>query len=390
MGRVSKDVIMHECHKYIVLVVVSLVCAWGNTEAAFDMSLPEQGIEENEIWAGTQLRSMTPPLLGAFPAPDSAMRGLAFDGYYLWAANSGDGNSAHGAKIYLIDPNTGIAVDTFDAVVDFSCGLAWDGTYLWYSEYIIGYIYQLDVNTMSVVNSFPAPSTHPFDLAWDGTYLYAVKGNQPYISVIDTSSGLEIDSIVATYNSPNVRPFGLTFLPRGAPQLLTCDGNYGSNLVNSWNFHTATWVDQWAADPAVYPTGLAYDSVTERLWISCYERDSIYVYDVSQVGIGSAGQATVAPSCIEVYPNPFSTTVHIRYTVPEGVDNRQYPVVSMRLYDSAGRLVRSLYPVSSIQDRVYVAVWDGTDAAGRQLPVGVYFLRMSMISGAAKILKSGK
>lgn len=390
MGRMSKEKNVNEFRKYLIFSVACIVCVWGVIHAGHDMSLPAQDVAKDGRIGILEVRSLTPPLLNAFPAPDSAMRGLAFDGYYLWAANSGDGNSAHGAKIYLIDPNTGVAVDTFDAVVDFSCGLAWDGTYLWYSEYIIGYIYQLDVNTMSVVNSFPAPSTHPFDLAWDGTYLYAVKGNQPYISVIDTSSGLEIDSIVANYASPNVRPFGLTFLPRGAPQLLTCDGNYGSNLVNSWNFYTATWVDQWAADPAVYPTGLAYDSVTERLWISCYERDSIYVYDVSQVGIASTGQATVEPCCIAVYPNPFSTTINIRYTMPAGVDSREYSVVIMKIYDSAGRLVKSLDPVSSIQNQVSIVTWDGTDAAGRQLPVGVYFVKISMSSGVVKIIKSSK
>jgi hypothetical protein len=387
MGRMSNVKIICDSSKYFIFLVTCIVCGWGVVHAGRDMSLPAQDVAKGGRTGLLEVRSLTPPLLGAFPAPDSAMRGLAFDGYYLWAANSGDGNSAHGAKIYLIDPNTGVAVDTFNAVGDFSCGLAWDGTYLWYSEYIVGYIYQLDVNTMSVVKSFPAPSTHPFDLAWDGTYLYAVKGNQPYISVIDTSDGREIDSITATYTSPNVRPFGLVFLPRNAPQLLTSDGNYGSNYVNTWNFYTAAWVDQWAADPAVYPSGLAYDSVTERLWVSCYERDSIYVYDVSQVHVLDEESRSIDLARIEIHPNPFNEITEIRCAIPEGVDTRLYSVVGMKIYDSAGRLVKSFIPESSILNQEPVVKWDGTDDNGTELPAGVYLLKTPVRNTAIKLVK---
>jgi hypothetical protein len=381
---------MNRLFKVFVATIIFLLSSMEEANAEHDLSLQEPYYEGNKVLQIIGVREQTPPLIDAFPAPDSAMRGLAYDGQFLWAANSGDGNSMHGAKIYKIHPDSGVAIDTFDAINNFSCGLAWDGECLWYSEYINGYIYQLDTSSMTAVKSFAAPTTHPFDLAWDGTYLYAVRGNQPVISVIDTGSGQEIDSITATYTSVNIRPFGLTFLPRAAPQLLTCDGNYGSNLVNSWSFYTSTWVEQWASDPLTYPSGLAYDSVTERLWVSCYERDSIYVYDVSEVGIASAGQATVEPCCIEVYPNPFSTTAHIRFTIPAGVDSKQYSVISIRLYDSAGRLVKSLDPVSSIQYQASSVKWDGTDDSGRQSPAGVYFLEVPMVRGTIKLVKLGK
>ncbi|MDH4209855.1 MAG: hypothetical protein OEV79_00180 [candidate division WOR-3 bacterium] len=376
--------------KILSSMIIFVVCSAGIAYAERDMSLPDPCFEGNKTLQIIDVRDQTPPLIGAFPAPDSAMRGLAYDGQFLWAANSGDGNSMYGPRIYKLLPDSGVAIDTFNAINDFSCGLAWDGEYLWYSEYIIGYIYQLDTASLSVVKSFAAPTTHPFDLAWDGTYLYAVKGNQPFISVIDTSSGLEIDSIAATYSSANVRPFGLTFLSRNVPQLLTCDGNYGSNLVNSWNFYTSAWVEQWASDPLTYPSGLAYDSVTERLWVSCYDRDSIYVYDVSQVGIVSAGQVDIEPHGIEVYPNPFSNTTHIRYTLPAGIDSRQYSGVSIKIYDSAGRLLRDLSDRISIIGNQLSVRWDGTDDSGSRLPVGVYFLATPLTSVVVKLVKSEK
>ncbi|MBE0432347.1 T9SS type A sorting domain-containing protein [candidate division WOR-3 bacterium] len=364
------------------------VCIWicaGTMYAGQDMSLPDHGAGKNEIPGGSEVRLVTPPLLGAFPAPDGAMRGLAYDGQYLWAANSGDGNSLYGSKLYKLDPDSGTVLSTFVGPSEYSCGLAWDGEFLWYSSYITGVILQLDIASMTVLKSFTAPTTHPFDLAWDGAFLYAVRGNQPYISVIDTSSGLEVDSIAATYSSPNVRPFGLEFLSRGAPQLLASDGNYGSNLVNAWNFYAMAWVDQWAATPAVYPSGLAHDPATERLWVSCYERDSIYVYDVSQVGMLTDGAGIAAAPQIEVHPNPFSNTTRIRYSIQDS----RYSMheLSLSVYDASGRLVRHFDPVSSIQYQVSVFVWDGRDSAGRVLPAGIYFIRVPAINRVVKLLK---
>ena len=381
-GPLKGDVMREFCNRFLPVLV--MIC-WSMTYAEHDLSLPGYHFQKSNVSTGAEVLRLTPPLIGAFPVPDSAIRGLAYDGQYLWAANSGDGNSLYGAKIYKLHPDSGVAIDTFDAINDFSCGLAWDGEYLWYSEYIIGYIYKLDTATMSIEKSFPAPTTHPFDLAWDGAYLYAALGNQSYISVIDTNSGLQIDSIAATYSSPNARPFGLTFLPRIAPQLLTCDGNYGSNLVNSWNLAASAWVDQWASDPATYPSGLAYDSVTERLWVSCYELDSIYVYDVSQVGILGDEAGTVELAKIEVWPNPFSSRIGIRYQL---TDNGQ--ANALRIYDVSGRLLKDLSELVSIIGNQISVSWDGTDDAGRELPVGVYFLQSPATSRAVKLVKSGK
>jgi DNA-binding beta-propeller fold protein YncE len=377
---------MCDFHRRVLMTVGYMLFCVGMMHAGNDMSLPDVYSANPQMSKAMAVRSLTPPLVAAFAAPDGAMRGLAYDGQYLWAANSGDGNSIYGSKIYRLDPDSGTVVSTFYGPSDFSCGLAWDGEYLWYSAYITGMIFQLDTSAMIVIKAFTAPTSYPFDLAWDGTYLYAVKGNQIYISVIDTSNGQEIDSIAATYSSPNVRPFGLTFLPRNAPQLLTSDGNYGSNLVNTWNFYAGAWVDQWASEPASYPSGLAYDSVTERLWVSCYERDSIYVYDVSQVGILSDDPVVAELSGIEVYPNPFSHKTKIRYTIHD--PGCMPGEARLNVYDATGRLVKSFYLESSIVNHESAVWWDGTDEDGRSLPMGVYFVATSMRNRMVKLVKS--
>lgn len=387
----------------VVFFLVVGVAVPGSAED--DMSLPKPRLGGGKDLRVVGAPSQTPPLVNVFAAPDGAMRGLAYDGQYLWAANSGDGNSMYGSKIYKLDPDSGTVVRVFNGPSSFSCGLAWDGEYLWYSAYITGQIFQLDTATMNVEKAFAAPTTHPFDLAWDGAYLYAVRGNQAYISVIDTSTGQEVDSIAATYSSPNVRPFGLTFLPRNAPQLLVSDGNYGSNFVSTWNFPLGAWVDQWASEPTSYPSGLAYDSVTERLWVSCYVRDSIYVYDVSQVGMVSDAPQTVSSCGIHAYPNPFSRKIKIRYAIRDsgytleaanqniresagGVLGYQKP--ELKIYDAAGRFVKSFCLESSIVSHESVVWWDGTDDSGNNLPAGVYFLATPLTNGRVKLVKSHK
>jgi hypothetical protein len=388
--------------KAVAFIFAAVCLTTARVQDGNDASLPEYYILRGGIKSVSDLDRLTPPLINAFAAPDGAMRGLAFDGQYLWAANSGDDNSIFGPKIYRLDPDSGTVITAYNGIVDHPCGLAWDGQYLWHSTYIGGTIYQLDTFGLTIVKTFIAPTTHPFDLAWDGNHLYAVRGNEPYISVIDTSTGVEIDSIEATYTSPNVRPFGLAFLGRNAPQLLTCDGNYGSNLVNAWNFYTSSWVDQWAGEPTIYPSGLAYDSVTERLWVSCYDRDSIYVYDVSQVGIDEADIEYVHGVQLDARPNPFSKTTRIRFMIhdprymieeanqnisgSEGrISNHQCPEIG--IYDAKGGLVKSLYHESWIVNRESVFSWDGTDMYGEQLAPGIYFLKLQHVAGSVKLVK---
>lgn len=390
-------------HGKLTIFTFAAVC-WvaGFIYAEGDASLPEYYIPHSESNNEYDMNSLIPPLIGSFAAPDGAMRGLAFDGQYLWAANSGDGNSMFGPKIYRLDPDSGTVINVYNGIINHPCGLAWDGQYLWHSAYVGGTIYQLDTLGLSIVKTFAAPTTHPFDLAWDGTYLYAVKGNQPYISVIDTSTGLEVDSIEATYASPNVRPFGLAFLSRNAPQLLACDGNYGSNLVNSWNLYAGSWVDQWAGDPTTYPSGLAYDSVSERLWVSCYDRDSIYIYDMSQVGITSNEIVYASGFQLEVHPNPFNQSTIVRFMIhdsrcmiEEANQNigwsagraSEHQIPELMIYDATGRIVKYLSLPTTYYLLPTEVNWNGTDDYGEQLPPGVYFLSVHSGGGSVKLVK---
>ena len=77
-----------------------------------------------------------------------------------------------------------------------------------------------------------------------------------------------------------------------------------------------------------------------------------------------------ANSLAQNYPNPFNPATTIHFGV------REKGRVTLRVYDVAGRLVRTL--VDEVRDAgAYREVWDGTNNRGSVVASGVYFYRIS-------------
>jgi hypothetical protein len=70
------------------------------------------------------------------------------------------------------------------------------------------------------------------------------------------------------------------------------------------------------------------------------------------------------------YPNPFKERAQVRYSIPSSGH------VGLRVYDSAGNLVRTLLS-GDAPAGTYIEYWDGRDESGRELASGVYFSRLS-------------
>jgi hypothetical protein len=69
------------------------------------------------------------------------------------------------------------------------------------------------------------------------------------------------------------------------------------------------------------------------------------------------------------YPNPFNPSTTIKY------DMKDKGLVTVRIYDVAGRLVRTL--VNETKDAgAYSAVWDGRNNIGADVASGIYFYKM--------------
>jgi hypothetical protein len=69
------------------------------------------------------------------------------------------------------------------------------------------------------------------------------------------------------------------------------------------------------------------------------------------------------------YPNPFNPSTTIRF------DMKEKGLVTVKIYDVAGRLVRTL--VSEVKEAgAYSAVWDGRNNLGAHVASGIYFYKM--------------
>jgi hypothetical protein len=71
-------------------------------------------------------------------------------------------------------------------------------------------------------------------------------------------------------------------------------------------------------------------------------------------------------------PNPFNPQTRISYTIPHGPSTTP---VSLRVYDVAGRLVRTLVNAPE-SPGIHVVGWDGTDDRNARVASGVYFYRL--------------
>uniref|UniRef100_A0A7C4XTC2 T9SS type A sorting domain-containing protein n=1 Tax=candidate division WOR-3 bacterium TaxID=2052148 RepID=A0A7C4XTC2_UNCW3 len=83
-----------------------------------------------------------------------------------------------------------------------------------------------------------------------------------------------------------------------------------------------------------------------------------------------------------VYPNPFRNHLMIKFQIPNTKfqtnsksENPKQRVAGIKIYDSSGRLVKSL-KLSTRYSLLTTVIWDGTDNLGRRLPSGVYFVRL--------------
>jgi hypothetical protein len=97
---------------------------------------------------------------------------------------------------------------------------------------------------------------------------------------------------------------------------------------------------------------------------------------------GAEGEAELVNRLGCAHPNPFNPATTIEYSVAAPCR------VTIRVYDVAGRVVRTL-----VDDKVgagpYHAVWDGTTDAGERAASGVYFVRM-VAPGTARAFRAAR
>jgi uncharacterized delta-60 repeat protein len=141
---------------------------------------------------------------------------------------------------------------------------------------------------------------------------------------------------------------------------------YYYSAEGSYPFLDEAYAIDYGPDGHVYTSGCGYTSQNS--------------YDFTVIGIDpetGVDEVQVDHAQIvrlDAMPNPFSKLTNIRYSILD----TGYLIKNMTLsiYDVGGRLVRSFHQESSIENQESVVSWHGTDAAGKQVPAGVYFAEL--------------
>ena len=108
--------------------------------------------------------------------------------------------------------------------------------------------------------------------------------------------------------------------------------------------------------------------------------DSVVATPSSTLGVEN--EVATLPAVFRLrqnYPNPFNPHTTIQYDLPVAADIR------IVVYDLLGREVVRLVS-EHMQPGQHQLVWNGRDAKGRQLPTGLYIVRM-VTPGYSKSIK---
>ncbi len=109
--------------------------------------------------------------------------------------------------------------------------------------------------------------------------------------------------------------------------------------------------------------------------------DGLHRPQGATVDVGAFERATATPvgdtppialSLEQNFPNPFSGSTRIAFTVPDGSETR----VAVDVFDVQGRRVQRLLEDRSVTGRMELA-WDGRDARGQEVASGIYFYRLT-------------
>jgi hypothetical protein len=96
--------------------------------------------------------------------------------------------------------------------------------------------------------------------------------------------------------------------------------------------------------------------------------------NVGQTAVNDPTGAAAVPTRITLgpnVPNPFNPSTRISFELPARAE------VTLQVYDTAGRLVRSLAEHAAYEPGTHEVVWDGRDDRGGGLAAGVYHVRMA-------------
>jgi hypothetical protein len=138
----------------------------------------------------------------------------------------------------------------------------------------------------------------------------------------------------------------------------------GSQFVNDFGFDVHT---MWFGFSMMYVRDAEIECPIMRNVV--FEDIFDWFGNEVNIGIVDVDEVPAVNSLAQNYPNPFNPTTTIRFSV------REKGPVTLRVYDVAGRLVRTI--VDEVRDAgAYSEVWNGTNNRDSRVASGIYFYRM--------------
>lgn len=220
----------------------------------------------------------------------------------------------------------------------------------------------------------------------------ATDGSEPYeilvVTVHTTTPTTHFTSLPdSAYSVDNLAPgqlAGLTGAASFEPESLELawEPNTASDLA-VYHVHRSTDADFGPSGSNRVATPMS------TIWLDPdWTADSDFVYKVAAVDRhGNVGEyATLLPDGVtgltdlppsppaldQNYPNPFNAKTSLRFTLGKPA------AATLRIYDTAGRLVETLIDKEPLGPGVHVRTWDGTDQQGRIRSSGIYIGRLEM------------
>jgi hypothetical protein len=141
-------------------------------------------------------------------------------------------------------------------------------------------------------------------------------------------------------------------------------------------------VGSWLGDGSL-DGQLRFDSIQLRHTPGDGAQGILYLDDLRIAKASVSPVATedeVVPDGMDLYqnyPNPFTTTTHVRFHIPVAVD------VSFKVYSVTGMEVATLLDGNRLPSGIHEVVWD---ASKQNLPSGAYFGRMEA-GGTSRIIR---
>jgi photosystem II stability/assembly factor-like uncharacterized protein len=121
--------------------------------------------------------------------------------------------------------------------------------------------------------------------------------------------------------------------------------------------------------PNVVVNHLAFDNAHRRLYAGSYGR-SVFTFEVDELTAAPQAEASVFGRALAPYPNPTADGSWIAWELERASE------VDVAIYSVAGRKLWSKRQAADVgHGRLR---WEGRDAAGRELPSGVYLARVSV------------